>query len=125
MKIIATITAGAILAASLSGCASTGGIPTPNLSPAAQATLQAALDAYCPILGAIESTPGVPATSNVTAAEKVLDLACPPNPPPTNGVVAAVDIIQAYVVIEPLLPKKVALKARHDYAKAKVKYGLK
>jgi hypothetical protein len=110
------------------GCATVNGIPTTTLTPAAQADLQAAANSFCPVLSAIEQqttlNPSL-ATTDVTAAEKVLAEACPPNPLPTNGAVVAVDLINAYVIVEPLLPKATAAKARARYATMKAKYGLK
>ena len=112
----------------LPGCASVNGVPTTTLTPAAQADLQAVLNSYCPVLTSIEmSTTANPslATTDIQAAESVLSEACPPNPAPTNGAVVAVDILNAYVTLEPLLPKAKAAHARATYAAMKAKYNLK
>ena len=127
MKNVA-ITASLIGAIALGGCAMVNGIPTTTLTPAAQADLQAAANSFCPVLSAVEgqtsANPSL-ATTDVTAAEKVLDEACPPNPLPTNGAVVAVDLINAYVIIEPLIPHAKAAKARATYARMKAKYNLR
>jgi hypothetical protein len=112
-------------AVGLAGCATVNGVPTGTLTPAAQAELQAVLDSYCPVLSAVESqTAANPslATTDVKAAESVLAGACPPNPAPTNAVAAVGLVVNAYVILEPLLPKKVAAHARATYARAKAKY---
>lgn len=112
----------------LSGCATVDGVPTTTLTPAAQADLQAAANSFCPVLGAVEgqtsANPSL-ATTDVTAAEKVLSEACPPNPLPTNGAVVAVDLINAYVIIQPLIPKAKAARAHATYVRLKAKYHVK
>ena len=113
------------LCGGLTACATVNGVPTTTLTPAAQADLQAALDSYCPVLTAVEtSTTANPslATTDIKAAESVLSEACPPNPAPTNGAVVAVDILNAYVTLEPMLPKAKAAHARATYARMKAKY---
>ena len=125
IKPIVTLAALASLAI-LPGCATVNGVPTTTLTPAAQADLQAAANSFCPVLSAIEQqttlNPSL-ATTDVKAAEAVLNEACPPNPLPTNGAVVAVDLINAYVILEPLLPKAKAAHARAMYAHMKAKYN--
>lgn len=110
----------ATLALALAGCASVNGIPSTALTPVAEADLEAALASYCPVLVTVETTVAAApslATTDVKAALSVLAEACPPNPSPTNGVVVAVDVINAYVTLERLMPKSLeaseARKAAH------------
>jgi hypothetical protein len=89
----------ALVALSLAGCA--GG----QLTPAAQADIQGALDAICPTATALQ--PSVVATfnGNVRTAYNAILLACPPNPPPTNPVVIGVDILDAVQILAPYVKK--------------------
>jgi hypothetical protein len=86
-----------VAALALSGCA--GG----QLTPAAQADIQSALDAYCPTVAALQ--PNVTSTfnGNVATAYNAVLLACPPNPAPTNPVVIGMDILDAIAIIKPYL----------------------
>ena len=90
-----------LCALGLAGCSATTG----TLTPAAQTTVQQYLDAYCPVEAAVR-VQAQAGSASVKAADKVLQSACPPNPAPTNAVVAAVDLLNAYNVIAPLVAKK-------------------
>ena len=77
-----------------------------QLSGQALADLQAALAGACPIVASVQSAVSagtIKLNVGQSAALSTLALACPPNPPPTSGAVIAADIIQAYVVIKPLV----------------------
>jgi hypothetical protein len=89
----------ALAPALLAGCA--GG----QLTPQAQAQIQAALDAICPTATALQ--PSVVATfnGNVKTAYNALLLACPPNPPPTNPIVIGVDILDAVQILAPYVKR--------------------
>ncbi len=91
---------------SLAGCAQTNGVITPNLTPAASAKVQAYLDQYCPVLPGVtltvQANPAV-STTSVRTALALLASVCPPNPPPTNGLVIASDILGAYSTLKPLI----------------------
>jgi len=84
-------------ALALSVCACT---PTGGLSPAAQNDVSAALAASCPVLAVVRGSVASDAKSQ--AAYGLLASVCPPNPAPTNAVVAALDIVNAYYLLRPL-----------------------
>ena len=77
-------------------CTSTGG-----LAPAAQSDVTAALAVACPVAAALNGK--IPSDANSQAAYSLLASLCPPNPAPTNAVVAALDILNAYEVLKPLV----------------------
>lgn len=85
------------LALSLGACANG------QLTPQAQADIQAALDSVCPIATALQ--PSVVATfnGNVKTAYNAVLKACPPNPPPTNPVVIGIDILDAIQILAPYI----------------------
>lgn len=72
----------------------------------AQADVQSALNTACPVYAAL--VPSLPPNLSTVQKAAVQTLAgiCPPNPPPTNAVVAATDILAAYEALQPLLAKK-------------------
>ena len=72
-----------------------------TLTPTAQADIQTALNAACPVLAAVQSAAVKPNARQV-AAMNTLALACPPNPAPTNAVVAATDLLAAAQILAPL-----------------------
>ena len=73
-----------------------------TLTAAADSKLQAALVVGCPIAQAIQGS-GLKLNDRQAAALQALELACPPNPPPDTARVAVVDIVQAYLLLAPLL----------------------
>lgn len=86
-----------LLGASLSGCAANA-----TLTAAADTKLQTALSVGCPIAQAIQ-TSQLKLNAYQTAALQSLELACPPNPPPNSAVMAVEDLIQAYLLLAPLI----------------------
>ena len=88
-----------VTAASLAGCT-----PSGSLNPSAEADIQNALAVGCPIVAAVQAS-SLPLNSYEKSAVATLALVCPPNPPPTSAVIAAEDIISAYMTPEPLLNK--------------------
>jgi hypothetical protein len=78
------------------GCTSTGA-----LAPAAQSDIDTALAVACPVAAALSGK--VPSDADSQAAYSLLVSLCPPNAPPTNAVVAALDILNAYEVLKPLV----------------------
>lgn len=95
MKLL--LAAGAIaLASCAAACTSTGA-----LAPTAQSDITTALAIACPVVAALNGkTPG---DFNTQAAYSLLASLCPPNAPPTNAVVAALDILNVYEVLKPLV----------------------
>ena len=98
MKILALALVGAI---GLAGCSATTG----TLTPAAQATVAQYLASYCPVEVAIRAQAQA-GNAKFKAADNLLQSVCPPNPAPTNSVVAVIDLVNAYAVIAPLISKK-------------------
>ncbi len=93
----AILLAGALaLALCAAACTSTGA-----LAPAAQSDITAALAIACPVAAALNGK--VPTDANSQAAYSLLASLCPPNAPPTNAVVAALDILNVYEVLKPLV----------------------
>jgi hypothetical protein len=84
------------LALCLSACASTGG-----LSPNVQNDIATTLAVTCPIIAAAGGQIG--SNAKLQAAYSLLVDVCPPNPPPLNPVVAAVDILNAYQVLKSVM----------------------
>lgn len=87
------------LASLLTGCAANA-----TLTAAADTKLQSALSVGCPIAQAIQ-TSGLKLNAGQTAALQSLELACPPNPPPDSAVIAIDDIIQAYLLLAPVMKR--------------------
>lgn len=81
----------------LGGCSNTG-----QLNGSAVGDVATAIAVGCPLLALIQKS-GVKLNATQSAAAATLDLACPPNPPPTNAIVAGSDLIQAYTILKPLL----------------------
>ena len=89
--------AGALaLALGSAACTSTGA-----LAPGAQSDITTSLAVACPVIAALSGK--VPSDANSQAAYSLLASLCPPNPAPTNAVVAALDILNAYEVLKPLV----------------------
>jgi hypothetical protein len=95
MKALFLAAAGA-LALGLSACATTAA-----LSPAAQNDIASALAVACPIAAATRTV--ALNDANARAAYALLAGVCPPNPPPSTSVVAAVDILNAYSAVRAAL----------------------
>ena len=94
----------AALAVALAGC---NAQQAANLQLTVDTDVDTALAVICPVVAQVEAaqaagTLDAPNT-NVKAALRALDAACPPNLPPTSLVTATSALIQAYVAIEPLL----------------------
>jgi hypothetical protein len=87
----------AALALCSAACTSTGA-----LAPAAQSDITQALAIACPVESAVHAQVAAQNSADVTAADTLLVSLCPPNPAPTNAVVAALDILNAYEVLKPL-----------------------
>jgi hypothetical protein len=93
----ALLSSGALaLALGATGCTSTGA-----LNPTASSDITSALAVACPVVAAVSEK--VPSDANSQAAYSLLVSLCPPNAPPTNAVVAALDILNAYEVLKPLV----------------------
>lgn len=82
-----------------------------QITPEDQALIQSDLDTFCPVLGAIDPSIRQVGNGNVVKALNTIELACPPNPPPTNWVVIGVDLLDAVTVIQPYVNKY--LKTHH------------
>ena len=81
----------------LASCSASG-----QLNAGAASDLQSALAIGCPIVSTIKaSAPNLNAYQQ--SALTTLALACPPNPPPSNAVIATSDIIAAATTLAPLL----------------------
>lgn len=99
MKSLVAIALLGLLAA---GCArDANGDLTGALSGSAEKDVVAALALACPIAAVSQSV--VPQNAKSQAAYGVLVSVCPPNPPPTSAIVAAADILNAYLVLKPLV----------------------
>jgi hypothetical protein len=81
----------------LAGCNSNA-----TISTAVTSDIQAALNVGCPILAAVQAS-SLKLSNAQHAAATTLALACPPNPPPTSAVVAAIDLVNAYTILQPLI----------------------
>ncbi|MGO8800869.1 MAG: hypothetical protein ACLQE9_21045 [Roseiarcus sp.] len=96
------LAAGALaLALGSAACTSTGA-----LSPTAQTDIANALAVACPVEAAVAAqltAKNVALNTQQQAAETILAGLCPPNPAPTNATVAAIDIVSAYLTIQPLV----------------------
>ena len=99
MKTFRTLLGALPLAALMAGCTANA-----TLTAAADTNLQNALSVGCPIAQAIQ-TSGLKLNAGQTAALQSLELACPPNPPPDSAVIAVDDIIQAYLLLAPLMKR--------------------
>ena len=98
MSRLARLASAAALACfALAGCAANGA-----LNPSADAAIQNALSVGCPILAAVQAS-SLPLNSVERSAVRTLALVCPPNPPPTSAVIAAEDIISAYLILGPVI----------------------
>ena len=89
--------AAALACFALAGCAASG-----TLNPAAETAIQDALAVGCPSRRGDSGFEPV-AQQYEKSAVTTLALVCPPNPPPTSAVIAAEDIISAYMILEPLI----------------------
>jgi hypothetical protein len=98
MSRLALLASAAALACfALAGCAANG-----TLNPSTDTAIQNALAVGCPIVATVQAS-SLPLTSYEKSAVTTLALVCPPNPPPTSAVIAAEDIISAYMILEPLI----------------------
>jgi hypothetical protein len=71
-----------------------------QLNPQAADDVNAALAQVCPLVTVVQ--PYLDQfNGNVTKAYNIVASACPPNPPPTNAIVAAADLFAAYEVLKP------------------------
>jgi len=99
--------AGAVaLALCAAACTSSG-----SLTPPANTDVTDALAIACPVEAAVTAqlaADKIPLSAQAQAAFTLLNGLCPPNPPPTSAVVAAIDIVSAYAVLEPLVAPKAA-----------------
>ncbi len=98
MRTILTL-ASALALNSLVGCASGGGV-----GPQTAADIENVLSVACPAVSAIQSS-RLSLNAYQKSAVQTLALACPPNPPPTNAIVAANDLVAAFSILQPLLSK--------------------
>jgi hypothetical protein len=91
------VAAAAGMAATLVGCAA-------NEDPlaSAQASLSAALAVGCPIVAAFKAV-DIPLNIYQASALNMLALACPPNPPPSSTNVVVADLVNAYMILRPLI----------------------
>ena len=87
------------VAAFVSGCTANA-----SLTAAADSKLRTALAVGCPIARAIRTSP-LELNAYQSASLQALELACPPNPPPDSAVIAIEDIIQAYLLLAPLVKR--------------------
>jgi hypothetical protein len=99
------LTAGAFacaLSVGLAGCSN-----SVTLSPGAQATEAQILAEICPVVA--DAAPYVGQfNGNVQKAYATLSLACPPNPAPTNLVIALADLQAAYSILQPVVTGMIA-----------------
>ena len=65
--------------------------------------MQAALAQACPIVALVQADTALKLNADQKAALTAIELACPPNPPPTSTLVAASDILSAYAILAPLV----------------------
>ncbi len=100
MTKLALLVGACLLALSLPGCTTSG-----QLTPAAQTDIQTALDTGCPTINALQPSVVTAFNGNVQTAYRALLLACPPNPAPTNPVIAGMDILDAITLLQPYLKK--------------------
>lgn len=107
MKIVATITAGAILAASLSGCSSIGQLDPNSGAASAIHTAYTALCSPTGILTAAQPFASQPPVS--TYYPEVVALCA--NGEPNNEITAGVDIFDLYVDVSQALAKRSAVPA--------------
>ena len=84
---------GAALA--LSACAN-----SVTLNTRATADVAAALAQVCPLADIAKPYLGQ-LNGNARNAYEIVASTCPPNPPPTNAIVAAADLLAAYQVLKP------------------------
>jgi hypothetical protein len=86
-----------VCAAALAGCNANGSL---NISTTTD--INTTLGIMCPTVATIQNST-LSLNANDKAALATLAAVCPPNPPPTTVVTATVDMINAYIAIEPLL----------------------
>jgi hypothetical protein len=82
-----------------------------NFTPAEVALIQSDLDNFCPILGGLEPLIRPHVNGNVNKAFDNVDLACPPNPAPTNIPTILADLITVGIAIAPYLTSRKAQAA--------------
>ena len=89
------------LPVALCGALALSGCQAPN-SATTISDISTALAVGCPVVASIQSS-GLKLTNAQRAALNTLALACPPNAPPTAAGVLLSDLIQAYVILAPLV----------------------
>ena len=91
------ILSGLVSGLALSGCA--------TVSPVVSQDMQNALATACPIIALVQADTAIKLNTYQKAALTSLELACPPNPPPTSSLIIAGDILSAYAILQPLTAK--------------------
>jgi hypothetical protein len=97
----AALAAALALSVSLAGCAANGA-----LTSAANTDVVNALAISCPIVAVVQAS-ALPLSAIEKSSVATLELACPPNPAPTSAVIAAADIIAAYIALEPVIAAQI------------------
>lgn len=77
------------------------------LNARAAADVTAALAQVCPLVDIAKPYLGQ-FNGTAKSAYDVIASACPPNPPPTNAIVAAADLLAAYEVLKPYATPRAA-----------------
>ena len=85
----------------LCGALALAGCQAPNSAATIQ-DIGTALAVGCPVVASIQAST-VKLNATQRAALNTLALACPPNAPPTAAGVLLSDLIQAYVILAPLV----------------------
>src|SRR5579859_378708 len=86
----------------LCGAAAPAGCNT-NFTADEVALIQSDLDNFCPLLGALELQIRPHVNGNVNKAFDNVDIACPPNPAPTNIPTILADLVTVGIAIAPYL----------------------
>jgi hypothetical protein len=74
----------------------------PSCSDQARSDMTATLATICPVATSDQAVAlSIHFSRQETTAWKLIELACPPNPPPTSIAVAAIDIVNAAALLEP------------------------
>ena len=91
MKTIALAGALCVAALALNGC---------QPSATAVTDINTALATACPIVTVASA---MKLNKTEAAALRTLELACPPNAPPTNEATVIADVVEAYALLKPLI----------------------
>ena len=91
------------MAFALCGALALAGCNAPN-SASTISDISTALAVGCPVVAAVQSS-ALRLTTVQRAALATLALACPPHAPPTAAGVVLSDLVQAYVILAPLVSK--------------------